>query len=129
MSCLPASAATRRSWGAGLIQAMAYRFQSNRGWSSMMVKSHRDEGPAAGNQAVDAANNIRISPTVECSRLEQALLGPPPLTDDDPKQWPHAKRYLEAAVMLSRLGADQCLRCGVDLRSEWQQRYCAAHLP
>ncbi len=51
------------------------------------------------------------------------------LTDDDPRQWPHAKRWPEAAVMLARLGADQCIRCGFNLKSGWSLRYCSTCEP
>ncbi len=53
-----------------------------------------------------------------------------PLTPDDPADWPHAKRRVEAARMLARLGSGGCIECGARLASDGRpRRYCGPHEP
>lgn len=50
-----------------------------------------------------------------------------PLSENEPTEWTHAKRLPQAAAMLARLGARQCVVCGTPLASDGRRRYCGTH--
>lgn len=98
-------------------EGAARRYARRRGRPRLVLEEilTRAAGASTGNAQVDI---MGIGAQAVWTTAEPS--------SEDPQRWRHA-HYREAAAMVARLGARQCLVCGSRLASDGRRRYCSAH--